>query len=148
MWPFVANVDIELIGESKLAESIIKEREELIEAGYISNYYQSSPLVITSENGKKWYEKRWNKKLPIIDFSDNYLYISSDRKIKNIIAFLAYRNYDLDYIYGKITYYDDEGLVYWTMGAPIDETIIINRCRKENSYKSRQANGTLPKQGR
>jgi hypothetical protein len=44
----------------------------------------------------------------------------------------------------KITYYEEAGLVYWTMGAPISETIIINRCLKENTYESRLANGTLP----
>ncbi|MDX8405524.1 MAG: hypothetical protein R8K50_05160 [Mariprofundus sp.] len=43
-----------------------------------------------------------------------------------------------------ITYYDEEGLVYWTMGAPINETTIINRCKKENSYEYRLTNGTLP----
>ena len=44
----------------------------------------------------------------------------------------------------KITYYDEDGLVYWTMGAPLSETTIINRCKKENSYEYRLANGTLP----
>lgn len=44
----------------------------------------------------------------------------------------------------KITYYDEAGMVYWTMGAPLAETIIINRCRKEDSFESRAANGTLP----
>ena len=34
-----------------------------------------------------------------------------------------------------ITYYDDGGLVYWTMGAPFEETTIINRCRKEDTYR-------------
>ncbi len=43
-----------------------------------------------------------------------------------------------------ITYYDHEGRVYWTMGAPIEETTIINRCLKEDSYESRQKSGTLP----
>ncbi len=43
-----------------------------------------------------------------------------------------------------ITYYDHEGRVYWTMGAPIDETTIINRCRKEDSFESRHKRGTLP----
>lgn len=43
-----------------------------------------------------------------------------------------------------ITYYDDRGRVYWTMGAPIDETIIINRCLVEDSYAYREAHGTLP----
>jgi len=44
-----------------------------------------------------------------------------------------------------ITYYDEGGLVYWTMEAPINETTIINRCKKENSYEYRLANGSLDK---
>lgn len=44
----------------------------------------------------------------------------------------------------SITYYDDGGLIYWTMGAPLEETTIINRCKKENSYEYRLLKGTLP----
>jgi hypothetical protein len=44
----------------------------------------------------------------------------------------------------KITYYEEDGLLYWTMGAPLEETIIVNRCKKENSYECRLRNGTLP----
>jgi hypothetical protein len=48
--------------------------------------------------------------------------------------------------YGKsITYYDYAGMVYWTMGAPIEETTIINRCQKKDSYEYRLRKGTLPK---
>ena len=43
-----------------------------------------------------------------------------------------------------ITYYDEAGMVYWTMGAPLDETTIINRCRKEYSYEYRLRHATLP----
>ncbi|MEI7994420.1 MAG: hypothetical protein WCH01_05905 [Methylococcaceae bacterium] len=43
-----------------------------------------------------------------------------------------------------ITYFEEAGLVYWTMGAPINETTIINRCKKENSYEERLKNKTLP----
>ena len=31
-----------------------------------------------------------------------------------------------------------------TMGAPLNATIIINRCRTEDSFENRSANGTLP----
>jgi len=41
-------------------------------------------------------------------------------------------------------YFDESGLVYWTMGAPIEETIIINRCPKESTYEYRLKQGTLP----
>jgi hypothetical protein len=44
----------------------------------------------------------------------------------------------------KITYYEEGGLVYWTMGSPLDQTIIINRCRKEDSFESRSKSGRLP----
>ena len=43
-----------------------------------------------------------------------------------------------------IVYFDHNGFTYWTMGAPIEETIIINRTQKENSYEVRLKNGTLP----
>ena len=46
----------------------------------------------------------------------------------------------------EITYYEESGLVYWTMGSPLKETTIINRCRKEDSYESRALLGTLPGQ--
>ena len=44
----------------------------------------------------------------------------------------------------RITYYDEVGRVYWTMGAPLDETIIVNRCKKADSYESRLQKETLP----
>jgi len=44
----------------------------------------------------------------------------------------------------RLIYYEEAGLVYWTMGAPIAETTIVNRCRSEDTYESRMAGGTLP----
>jgi hypothetical protein len=44
-----------------------------------------------------------------------------------------------------LTYYAEAGMVYWTMGAPLDETIIINRCRDEDTYEYRVKQGTLPR---
>jgi len=42
------------------------------------------------------------------------------------------------------TFYDEAGMAYWTMGAPLVETAIINRCRKEATYECRKQNGRLP----
>jgi hypothetical protein len=44
-----------------------------------------------------------------------------------------------------ITYFEENGLVYWTMAAPVEETVIINRCRKEDSFEYRFLHGTLPR---
>ena len=41
-------------------------------------------------------------------------------------------------------YFEEDGLLYWTMGEPLEETDIINRCKNENSYECRLKNGTLP----
>lgn len=44
----------------------------------------------------------------------------------------------------EIVYFEEDGLIYWPMGAPIEETTIINRCKKENSYEYRLENNSLP----
>lgn len=47
--------------------------------------------------------------------------------------------------YGRaLTYFAEAGFLYWTMGQPVEETTIINRCREEDSYENRLRNGTLP----
>jgi len=39
-------------------------------------------------------------------------------------------------------------MAYWTMGAPIEVTIIINLCRKEDTYEERLKESGLPKNGK
>jgi len=43
-----------------------------------------------------------------------------------------------------ITYFLEDGLLYWTMGEPLEETTIINRCKEDGSYENRLRNETLP----
>ena len=33
-----------------------------------------------------------------------------------------------------LTFYDEGEMVYWTMGEPIEKTVIINRCKKIDTY--------------
>jgi len=44
-----------------------------------------------------------------------------------------------------LTYFAEDGLLYWTMGEPIEDTTIINRCKEADSYENRLQNGTLPR---
>jgi hypothetical protein len=44
----------------------------------------------------------------------------------------------------RLIYFEEAGLVYWTMGAPLDETTIVNRCRNEDTYEERLKRGKLP----
>ena len=48
----------------------------------------------------------------------------------------------------RITYFDEGGLVYWTMGEPVEETAVVNRCRKDHTYEYRLEHGTLPGENR
>ncbi|MBI5772154.1 MAG: hypothetical protein HZA89_00240 [Verrucomicrobia bacterium] len=45
-------------------------------------------------------------------------------------------------------YFSEAGKLYWTMGDPVEETTIVNRCREEDSYEQRLKDGRLPKSSR
>jgi len=61
-----------------------------------------------------------------------------------LAVFIRENGYEGRFYNKAITYYDCDGRVYWTMGAPMEETTIINRCLKEDSYESRLTSGNLP----
>jgi hypothetical protein len=61
-----------------------------------------------------------------------------------LASFIRNNGYKGRFYSKPIIYYGYDGMVYWTMGAPIEETTIINRCRKEDSFESRFESGTLP----
>jgi hypothetical protein len=61
-----------------------------------------------------------------------------------LVLHIRTNGYNGKFYQKDITYFDNNGMVYWTMGAPIDETTIINRCKKEDSYEYRLQNEMLP----
>jgi hypothetical protein len=61
-----------------------------------------------------------------------------------LVEHIRAHGYDGRFYQRKITYYEEAGFVYWTMGAPIAETTIINRCRKDATFEYRLAHGLLP----
>ena len=61
-----------------------------------------------------------------------------------LVKHIRAHGYPAHFYRREITYFDEDGLVYWTMGAPVQETEIINRCKKENTYEVRLADGRLP----
>jgi hypothetical protein len=61
-----------------------------------------------------------------------------------LVSHIRTHGYEGRFYKRPITYYDEAGLTYWTMGSPIDETTIINRCPKENTFEAREKAGTLP----
>jgi len=61
-----------------------------------------------------------------------------------LVSHIRTHGYEGNFYRMKITYYDEDGMTYWTMGAPIETETVINRCPKENTYEVRLRNGTLP----
>ena len=61
-----------------------------------------------------------------------------------LVRFIRSHGREGRFYHRTFVYYEHEGLLYWTMGAPVEETTIINRCKKEDSYESRLRAGTLP----
>jgi len=85
----------------------------------------------------KTYAKTWPHEYIVRDRVDEGLFVSLVRHIREH----GYRGW----FYRKpITYFDEYGMVYWTMGAPIEETTVVNRSTKEQSYEYRLKHGTLP----
>ncbi len=75
-------------------------------------------------------------------------YIVRDRVDKKLfvdmVQHIREHGYEGNFYKRKITYFDEDGMTYWTMGEPLNETIIINRCKKENTYEERLKRGELP----
>ena len=91
---------------------------------------------------EKWtYAKtmpKWPHEYIVRERVDEEMFV---RLVKHIRA----NGYPGRFYKNKITYYEEDGMVYWTMGAPLRITIIINRCEREQTFEYRQVHGTLPK---
>jgi hypothetical protein len=85
----------------------------------------------------KTYAPTWPHEYIVRDRVDKDLFIQLVRHIRTY-------GYEGNFYQKRITYFEEDGMVYWTMGASIDETIIVNRCKKEQTYEFRLKHGTLP----
>ena len=86
----------------------------------------------------KTYAATWPHHYIVRERVDEDLFI---QMVKHIRRF----GYEGRFYKKKITYFEEDGYVFWTMGAPIEETTIINKCIKESTYEYRLKTGTLPK---
>jgi hypothetical protein len=86
----------------------------------------------------KTYAKTWPHEYIVRDQVDEALFIA-------LVEHIRANGYVGKFYKMDITYFDEDGMVYWTMGDPIETTTIINRCTKEQSYEYRLAHDDLPK---
>jgi hypothetical protein len=62
-----------------------------------------------------------------------------------LVLHIRAHGYEGSFYAKRITYFDEDGMVYWTMGAPLEKTTIVNRCAKEHTYEYRLKHETLPR---
>lgn len=63
-----------------------------------------------------------------------------------LVTHIRTHGYEGRFYRKKIIYFDEGDKVYWTMGAPLADTTIVNRCRKDQTYEYRLEHGLLPEQ--
>lgn len=101
-----------------------------------------SPDLLRFVKNQEWifaktYAETWPHEYLVRDRVDEAYFV----KLVQHIRANGYQGY---FYKKEITYYDEDGLVYWTMGAPVEETTIINRCRNDQTYEYRLAHNDLP----
>jgi hypothetical protein len=68
-----------------------------------------------------------------------------DRELfEALVVHIRTCGFEAPFYQSVLTYFAEDGFLYWTMGSPLEETTIINRCKEEGSYENRLRNGTLP----
>ena len=83
------------------------------------------------------YAKTWPHEYIVRDNVDETLFVK-------LVEHIRANGYVGKFYKMDITYFDEDGMVYWTMGDPIETTTIINRCTKEQSYEYRLKHSDLP----
>lgn len=96
----------------------------------------------TFVTGQRWtfaktYAETWPHEYIVRDRVDEVLFVL-------LVQHIRHHGYEGRFYKKTIPYFEEDGMVYWTMGSPIEITTIVNRCRKEQTYESRLKNGTLP----
>lgn len=85
----------------------------------------------------KTYAKTWPHEYLVKEKVDEKLFIA-------FVHLIREQGYTGKFYEKDIIYFDYNNDVFWTMGSPIPETIIINRCKKEQSYEYRLKHNLLP----
>ena len=67
-----------------------------------------------------------------------------EKLFTELVKHIRANGYEGKFYVKSLTYYDEDGMVYWTMGEPIEETVIINRCKEDDTYENRLQKGLLP----
>jgi hypothetical protein len=102
-------------------------------------------VVELQRTSAKTYASTWPHDYIVRKRVDESMFIELVRHIRS-------HGYEGRFYTKRITYFDEDGLVYWTMGAPIEETTIVNPGRTSrtrvacNMGRSHHRWAAMPKQ--
>jgi hypothetical protein len=90
--------------------------------------------------------EHWKFATTLPDWPHEYLVRERvDRRMfERVVTHIRSNGYEGRFYEREIRYYEEEELLYWTIGAPVEQTVIINRCRKEESLEARTASRHVP----
>jgi hypothetical protein len=90
--------------------------------------------------------EQWKFATMLPDWPHEYLVRERvDRRLfERVVKHIHSNGYEGSFYERQIRYYEEAGLVYWTIGAPVEQTVIINRCRKKESLEARWASSYVP----
>jgi hypothetical protein len=91
-------------------------------------------------------DQRWTYAKTMPEWPHEYIVRDKveEELFERLVKYIRAYGYEGKFYQKVITYFEEAGMVYWTMGAPLHETTVINRCAKECTYKYRLERGTLP----
>ncbi len=116
-------------------------KNELPEVPQETNPQALPPNLLDFVNNSKWtFAKtyvKWPHEYIVRDRVDESLFVQ-------LVEHIRAHGYAGKFYRMSITYFDEGGMTYWTMGEPLAETKIVNRCKKEATYEARLKAGTLP----
>jgi hypothetical protein len=95
-------------------------------------------------------EQRWTFARTMPEWPHEYIVRDrvDERLFEDLVRHIRAHGREGRFYARVITYYDEAGMVYWTMGAPLHETTIVNRCDEAQTYEARLAAGKLPAQAK
>ena len=68
-----------------------------------------------------------------------------DDMFEAVVKYVREHGVEEPFYHKRHIHWYDRGCSYWTMGAPIAETTILNHSPSEDTYQSRLESGRLPK---
>ena len=98
----------------------------------LRQFVESTPWTFA-----KTYAKTWPHEYIVRDRVDANLFT-------RLVLHVREQGYDDWFYHRQIRYFAEAGHVYWTMGEPVNDTTIVNRCLTHQTYTHRKEQGTLP----